>query len=561
MLYYGLAGRRTLVSKGKLAEVVLVIPIVIQNTATAQASQSFDVKCRKSIVSSTNVTCSDTNFVMPIYCTGKAGIVTKTCPRKYLVSQCASLDSSKRSECKMISFSDTNITCACTLQADTDLASVDIGSMLTVVAEGVTSTWSSASELNANTVSDNWLVLTSIGGLGALFFVAVIIAHKKDAHSLRVSSEEDAKKMKTLNSKVAKVAPFRLSVHSESVRPETFARVTETGTLKSDEEEELDVATIVEQALPQTFGSLSFSARFIVELKRFHRWLGIIFHYNPELPRAYRVAVLSTHVITVLFLQAMTYELTHTDDGSCKMFTSQQQCLEKASAYNSQQSKCLWNIDVEYNQSPCVFREANSSMFPILYIATICCIISTPINLMCDWIVMKVLLARTLHSRPQRVSPDSSDALTAKRSTQHPNLSSASSLVLSRRAAVNQLSSVQAWDLVAKISGKEKDEDRIILGTTLETDLSKLVEDIKRHRHVLPVSERTNFDECWGLTSSGEFQSANPSSSVLTSYLRRICCMNELNKSDTLSALRADLESVRESIFNEMVNMIFTKTI
>ena len=110
------------------------------------------------------------------------------------------------------------------------------------------------------------------------------------------------------------------------------------------------------------------------------------------------------------------YNVTHTDDGSCKLFKSQQLCLEKPSVYNSQQSKCLWTISEEADKSHCSFREANSSMFAILYVATICCTISTPLNLIIDWIVMNILLAKTLRRRTSRVAPDSKVALTAKKS-------------------------------------------------------------------------------------------------------------------------------------------------
>jgi len=163
--------------------------------------------------------------------------------------------------------------------------------MLSVVGGDLQTTWRSVVHLDAKTVSDNWLVLTSIGSLGTFFVIAVILAHKQDVHSRRVSAEEDADKKKIMGSKskVARVVhPLQVSVDDSTVgsgielrtaSSTKFAGVSTSGGGGSEKrglvrgkgrrevdedpdwEAKFDTELIVEEALPQTFGSRSFTAR------------------------------------------------------------------------------------------------------------------------------------------------------------------------------------------------------------------------------------------------------------------------------------------------------------
>jgi hypothetical protein len=56
--------------------------------------------------------------------------------------------------------------------------------------------------------------------------------------------------------------------------------------------------------------------------KSVHRWLGIVFYYSPEFPRAMRVLSLFSSIVIMLFVQSVTYNIADPDDGSCSSLTS-----------------------------------------------------------------------------------------------------------------------------------------------------------------------------------------------------------------------------------------------
>ena len=119
----------------------------------------------------------------------------------------------------------------------------------------------------------------------------------------------------------------------------------------------------------------------------------------------------------------------------------------------------------------------------------------------------------------------------------------------------------QAWDLLASLIGAEKgkDDTHVVLGTTLQADLSHLIADIKRQRESLPMDERNEFDLCWGLTSAGDFRTKPNQTSSNHSFLFGLSAVQSTWKrlstfnSDALSMIKADLFLVRETISNEMV--------
>lgn len=117
-------------------------------------------------------------------------------------------------------------------------------------------------------------------------------------------------------------------------------------------------------------------------------------HYSDYFPRLLRVLSLATGVISLLFVQAMTYAVRNPDDGTCGQYETLESCLAPPSAFDSSESKCYWDPE----QISCSFRSPDSSLTIMLYVAGIAACISAPIVIGADWIIMNLLAAPTANS-------------------------------------------------------------------------------------------------------------------------------------------------------------------
>jgi hypothetical protein len=163
---------------------------------------------------------------------------------------------------------------------------------------------------------------------------------------------------------------------------------------------------LVENSLPQALSSKSFTDRCIDEIKHHHRWLGIIFYFTEDFPRMLRVSSLATSMIIMLFMQSLTYNLTNPDDGFCESFKTSASCEAARSPYSTGDSKCTWMSDVD----ECKFIEPSSQIKVVLFVAIFCAIISTPIALLVDWILLHIIAAPTL----QQIDSETTSLFDAK---------------------------------------------------------------------------------------------------------------------------------------------------
>ena len=163
---------------------------------------------------------------------------------------------------------------------------------------------------------------------------------------------------------------------------------------------------LIENSLPQALSSRSFTDRCIDEIKHHHRWFGIIFYFTEGFPRMLRVSSLATNMIIMLFMQSLTYNLTNPDDGSCESFKTSPSCEAARSPYSTGDSKCAWMSDTE----ECKFMEPSSQIKVVLFVAIFCAIISTPIALLVDWILLHIIAAPTL----QQIDSETTSLFDAK---------------------------------------------------------------------------------------------------------------------------------------------------
>jgi hypothetical protein len=95
----------------------------------------------------------------------------------------------------------------------------------------------------------------------------------------------------------------------------------------------------------------------------------------------------------MLFVQSITYNLTHGDDTTCQGFQTEVECLKERSAFDSQVSKCYWSIDTETDVSSCRFVQPDSDITVVIFVAILSAVISTPFAMATDWMIQSVLAA------------------------------------------------------------------------------------------------------------------------------------------------------------------------
>jgi hypothetical protein len=152
---------------------------------------------------------------------------------------------------------------------------------------------------------------------------------------------------------------------------------------------------MIEEALPMTFRTAPLLERFSFELKKYHRWLGIWFYYSPNFPRVLRVISLSTSVIAMLFIQAVTYNIAEVDDGSCESYVDSTSCLSEPSALDQSTNKCYWDSD----NNKCHYIEPTNDLLRVVFVAIVSAIWSAPVAICANWLIIRVLAAETASSR------------------------------------------------------------------------------------------------------------------------------------------------------------------
>jgi len=248
---------------------------------------------------------------------------------------------------------------------------------------------------------------------------------------------------------------------------------------------------LAEEALPKVLTTKSMLSLVKEELKRHHRWMGVVFHYSDKFPRVYRVMSLATSIVVMLFVQSITYNLTNGDDGTCERLETEVSCLEPSSAYATGESKCYWSVEASGPVGgQCLYVQPSDSIKVVLFVAVFSAIAGTPLALLADMVITKVLAAPVVSAMPSlgrkklasfmSIAPapapasSSAAALTAEAAGQQVVLNRREALAVNREAVVEDVN----MDLV-------------------KTQYVSLVHGLKRHLSRLQGAERAEFKgEC-----------------------------------------------------------------
>jgi hypothetical protein len=433
-------------------------PSVLNGHGRRLAGDYHTKSCVQDDYSSSLFQCSDGSS-LSIQCNGTAGMMKRQCPVTSYSFECNAISGSSvkkgsSSGCQVHSYTDTNVTCICSLQSETttqyshdEKYTVNYVSMLESTTQSFESTIESVSYLSASTVTESWISLVTIGVLTLSIAIALILSHYFD-HEMKKIKPHDKKVCEGSHEKL-------LSVKKRRVEKKKMINM------------ELE---LVENSLPKALSSRSFTDRCIDEIKHHHRWLGIVFYFSEDFPRILRVTSLATNMIIMLFMQSLTYNLTNPDDGSCKSLTNRADCQEASSPYDSGESKCEWISST----GKCQFIQPDSQIKVVLFVAVFCAVVSTPIALLVDWILLNIIAS------PTHVAVDSK--------TDDFFEEDESNALFASNEGTNRT--------LLDVAGLTENENKFVRRGTL-TDLKSfhlLCGELKKYHHNLLDNERAEFD-------------------------------------------------------------------
>ncbi len=492
----------------------------------------FNTTCAQGDFSTRSYACSDGSS-LEVNCPGDAVKIISRCNVTKRMPSCGGVSAYGFAEtgCEVKARTSSSITCLCPIAALSDRRRVQTSSeeegasetsvsyvaMLSEVQQNFVDTVVSAQGLNASTVEKGWSALVTVGSLAAALLFGLYWAHNADQDMRKTKPDKKELIVGSTSSKEVDKDSFL----ARWVLPPSAPDRRRVRKLNKKRVIDKDVQ-IAEQALPAILRSNQLSNRVTDEIKHHHKYIGIIFFFSSSFPRTLRVLSLAMNVIIMLFMQSLTYSLTNPDDGLCETYQSPQECLDPRSPYATGESKCYWTPET----SECALSEPDSSMKVILFVAIFSALMSTPIALAVDWVILSVLAAPT--QQPKTNSIVATDSGSAGSSPTHratvrngrrtgiaPDQFASASTSVSVTSEL-QTREASVTDLVARSPSSSKRVSRLLsvgswrgstvgidtdaqsqvatINASAQNDLRALVAGLNNYRAELTPSERIEFD-------------------------------------------------------------------
>jgi len=545
---------------GRSPEITIVLPNTIPQGYSSEIPPLIETTCYFDDYTLHEYPCSHATSVKT-QCNGTAGVFAARCKNFRPAPVCNTIidNEAVNTQCRVISFDANSVVCGCPLFnfrgqngrrllsnsstgvviSPTGSVSLNYVAMIESVADDFINVWTSVADLNAGDLKKGTGVLIVLGVFLMMLITFIFIANHLDSRDEKIKPLESDQKD---GSKLSKEVQLRnrLSTNPKSSFAQLVKRLRMPGSERSSRA--IQDLQFIEKSLPSVLSSVPFTTRVLGEMKRFHRWMCVYFHYSPTFPRLLRVMTLTTNVLSTLFLQAVMYNITNPDDGSCKSHIMEETCVAETSDFAYGESKCYW---VQGNQKGlCYFREPENSLEVVVFIAILCAVISIPIVVFIDNIIKKILAAKM--TRPEtssslrrsaaaRSSPDSTSGLVPDPKASPDSLRRgkmlAHSPMIKRRSVTGSLGFLSYGTN---------------LSTTLQEDLGSCVTKLRAYRATLTGDAQIEFDTMWGFDATGEFHAAAESGarSWLTAISGR--------KGDVQKRITDDLISVRKSVDEEI---------
>ena len=463
--------------------ITLQNPSPVDYDALKSEVVSHRVDCEAGVVHAETVVCPGNNTIT-VHCNGSwAGQTNLTCPVRDASVVCNELSGvyASDSSCSVVGFTPLNTTCSCPLASsgssqrrrlssggeNSTTADVEFVAMLEYTTSEFFSTWQTADDLTLSSLEDSWEVLLTTVLALSVAVVGAVVGMRADASAAkRIEAEKNSLVIdKNDISKASKVASV-----SRTNSP----------------------YMMIEASLPEVLNEgTPFLERFSREVKVYHRWLGLIFYYSPHFTRDVRVLSLASTVIVMLFANAITYNTAYPDDGSCENYATRSECLVDDSSFSGE-SKCYWS-----DSGQCAFREPSSDLKQVVFVATIAALMSTPLAVLADYVIMKYIAADVKTKRSRVDSTPGALArhsITAMAEARRSGAARSTELRRPTLTGEHRRTRGESMSVGRRESGRGNTEKGSVLTTSLQGDMSNLVQDLREHRDQLTAAEREEFD-------------------------------------------------------------------
>jgi hypothetical protein len=479
--------------------------LIPRNTSSSISGEDqfdyFEANCTSKVVEDHLFTCPRGDELV-IHCNGKfIGVGRQQCPKYTPSATCKWLSSSSQGfSCDLKSYSESSTVCDCEVgsphksrmlaetsssgTSDDSTVQFSVQSTGRTVVTDFVSTWKSSSSLSIGEVRKSWVVLLTVGSIGLCF---ILIGGSGVYWDDRAKHEtKKASAMKKVNHNLMR----RVNPRSREGRFSNLPRAVGTKIEES--------IKCLEESLPSVYKSESLWNKFKHEVKVYHRWLGIVFHYSPDFPRYLRTLSLFSSIVIMLFIQSVTYNIADPDDGSCEACEDQSCCLSLKSSLNRNEPRCYWssptpdesnatlalNSTLDEQYGSCQSRPISGDMKRVFIVALLAAVLSAPLSIMVQYIVVYLL-------SPETESSDDS--------------------INSRRVS-RGLSRIGSRKRVTTVTGNSIHES---CGNSLINDLNNLMVDLSNYQSSLSGHSLEEF--------SGNHLSIPLSSFTLTSLSLRRC--------------------------------------
>jgi hypothetical protein len=362
------------------------------SSAVSNESVYFEVNCTSGMVEEFTFECPS-GFEMSIACDGSSTSTGRRhCPIETPSAVCNSLSNtgSRLSPhndpwnglvaCEVVSFDSSSTICECvvspqsaTTGSGNDDVQFSVQSIGRSVAKEFVTTWRSSGSLTVSDVRKSVKVLVTVASIGVFFLLMVLVSMQWDVSDQKTS--ETSSILSVANTKILKPPPGRGFRTTSSRNPHSSCH------------------SLLDKSLPSVFKSESLWNKFNREIKVYHRWLGIVFYYSPEFPRAMRVLSLFSSIVIMLFIQSVTYNIADPDDGSCEKCENESCCLSLRSTLNSNEDRCSWKT--QESDGSCHFRPISGDMERVFVVAILSAVISAPLSLAVQYLITNVLSPET----------------------------------------------------------------------------------------------------------------------------------------------------------------------
>jgi hypothetical protein len=367
-------------------------------TITVQ-SINRTIECIAGDLTNHTVSCPNNHKNYTVTCRGKLERILFHCPSSALTPTCSGVfagNSVQNIGCQLKSSGKESISCSCPFSSTSTTGEsphITVVALLTSVEENFLTTIFSASKLNEDSLARSWEAIVTV----TLFIGGIIVLML-----FSVFADKKANKKVSMEEKLIETA----KVHS--VYQQKLQQSQQQGRSRSERDNEIDekinLFALAEESLPQLLSSTStansWKEKIWTEEKKFHRWLGIVYYFSAIFPRILRVVSLASNIIIMLFIQSLTYNYTHGDDGSCQLLTTEEECVAPRSYYGTGGSRCSWQTtstttagSTATEEGECSFIQPENSIEIMLFVAVFSGLVSAPFAVFIDWIIHKILAA------------------------------------------------------------------------------------------------------------------------------------------------------------------------